>query len=483
MTLKQKAVGALFWSFSQGLGQQSVRFAISIVMARLLLPAEFGLVGMVAVFIALGELLINSGFAKALIQRKDPTHLDFCTIFYFNLAAGFACSLLLFLAAPWVAAFYHSPNLVPLTRVMSLNFIFTACGLIQCTLLTRRLDFKRQMKVTMSAGIVSGGIGIVMAYRGFGVWSIVTQNLVANVLTTILYWMFQDWRPSLIFSLNSLRSMFGYGSKLLLSRIIDTVVSNIYLVVIGRVFAAAELAFYWRADQIQQLPSTNLCQASERVMFPVFSSLQDDPPRLKRALRKALTGLAMFSLPMTVGVAVAARPFILTLLGSKWLPSVPLLQLLCVAGALYPLHFVNLSVLAAQGRSDLFLNLEIFKKAITVISVCITFRFGIRAMIYGQIAVSGISYSANIYYTAKLLAYPIIEQVGDVLPYLGAALLMGVCEFAVHWLPFTKAPAILALQIAVGVAVYALVCFTFRLKASREGLNLILEMKAKRRSL
>jgi O-antigen/teichoic acid export membrane protein len=476
VTLKDKTTAGLFWSFFQIIGQQAVRFIISIVLARLLLPREFGLMGMLTLFIALGEIFINSGFGRALIQKKDATQKDICTMFYFNIFVGFLCALLLFSAAPWIGKFYRTPVLVPLARVMSLGFIINSFGLIQSTLLTKRVEFKTQLKVNLSATLFFGGVGILMAWRGFGVWSLAVQSLGTDALIALLYWICRDWRPSAIFSWTSLKSMFGFGSKLLLSRIINTAFTNIYLVVIGRLFSASELAFYWRASQIQELPATNIGQASERVLFPVFSSLQGDPERLKRAFRKTLTGMAMVNFPIMVGLAVTAKSFVLAVLTEKWAPCIPLLRLLCVVGAFFPLQLINLSALTAFGRSDLFLRLEIIKNIVVVIAIAATFHFGVKAMIYGQIATSFICYYLNSYYSGRFFSYPLWQQVYDLLPYLGTALLMGVVVYFVQWLPLTSQWSQLGIQVATGIFTYLAICRILRLNVFQEGMEVIAGM-------
>ncbi len=476
MTLKARTTAGLFWSFFQTIGQQVVRFLISIFLARLLLPAEFGLMGMLTLFITLGEIFISSGFGKALIQKKDATHEDVCTMFYFNIFVGFLCALLLFLTAPWIGRFYRAPLLVPLARVMSLGFVVNAFGLVQSTLLTKEVEFKLQLKVNLGATLFFGGIGILMAWRGFGVWSLAVQALGTDALMCLLFWICHDWRPTAVFSFNSLKDMFGFGSKLLISRIINTVFTNIYLIVIGRLFSATELAFYWRATQLEQLPATNIGQASERVLFPVFASLQDDAARLKRAFQKAVRGMAILNFPIMLGLAVTAKPLVLTILTEKWAPCIPMLRWLCVVGALYPLQVINLSALSAQGRSDLFLRLEIIKNAIILVAIAATFHFGVLAMIQGQIICSFICYYLNCFYSGRFFAYPFGQQLYDVLPYLGASLFMGAVVYLVQWLPLAGNLAMLTAQVVTGTGVYLAVCRILRLHAFQEGLEMAVTM-------
>lgn len=460
---RNSTINSLFWSFFERIGQQGIQFVIAIILARLLIPEQFGLIAMLTIFMAVAQSFVDSGFGSALIQKQDANHLDECSIFFFNILVGFLVAVVLFLSAPWIAVFYHIPLLTPLARVLSLNLIINAFGIVHTTLLTKRIDFKAQMKVSVIATVLSGAIGVTMAYQGYGVWSLVVQSIGSNLFRTILLWFFLPWRPSWIFSWVSLRSMFSFGSKLLFSGLLDTIYNNLYLVVIGKMFSATDLGYYSRAQQTQQMPVANLSSTVGRVTFPVFSSMQDDKVRLKHGTRKALSTLAMVNFPLMIGLAVVAKPLVLVLLTDKWLPCVPYLQLLCVVGMLYPLHAINLNVLMAQGRSDLFFRLEIIKKAMIAAAVGITWRWGIAAMIYGQIATSIIAYYMNSYYTAKLLSYTITEQLIDFFPILCLALLMGCGVHFVKYIPMQSNISLLLSQISIGVVLYVLFCWFARI--------------------
>lgn len=457
-SLKHEAMHGLFWSFFERIGQQGIQFIIAIILARLLLPEQFGLIAMLTIFMAVAQSFINSGFGSALIQKQDANHLDECSIFYFNILVGFLVAGVLFLSAPWISAFYQIPLLTPLARILSLNLIINAFGIVHTTLLTKRIDFKAQMKVSVIATVLSGSIGVTMAYQGYGVWSLVAQSIGSNLFRTILLWFFLPWRPSWIFSLLSLRSMFSFGSKLLFSGLLDTIYNNLYIVVIGKMFSATSLGYYTRAQQTQQLPVDSLSSTVGRVTFPVFSSMQEDKARLKRGTRKALSTLAMLNFPLMIGLAVVAKPLVLVLLTAKWLPCVPYLQLLCVVGMLYPLHVINLNVLVAQGRSDLFFRLEIWKKILVTVAIVLTWRWGITVMIYGQIATSIVAYYINVYYTGKFLYYPVKEQLKDFFPILSLASIMGSVVFLVGYLPINNNITLLFTQVSTGIILYILLC-------------------------
>jgi len=467
-SLRSKTLHGLFWSFFERIGQQGIQFIISIILARLLLPEQFGLIAMLIIFMAIAQSFIDSGFGQALIQKQDATHIDECSIFYFNIFVGFLAAGLLCLTAPWISDFYNQPLLIPLTYALSLNLIFNAFGLVQTTLLTKYIDFKTQLKVSVIATFTSGTIGVTMALNGFGVWSLVAQSLSSNLFRTALLWFFNTWRPSLTFSFVSLRGMFAFGSKLLCAGLIATIFENIYLIVIGKMFSAADLGFYSRAQGLQQLPVMNISTTVARVTFPVFSSVQDDKARLKRGVRKALLMLAMVNFPMMIGLAVVARPLVLVLLTDKWLPCVPYLQLFCVVGMLYPLHAINLNVLNAQGRSDLNLRITVLKNFLKVLLLAITWRWGIEAILWGQIVLSLLCYFVNTYYTAILIKYSVWEQICDLSPYLGVAGIMGVGVYTLEYAITGNVAFLLAVQVATGITLFVGLCCIFRLLVFKE---------------
>jgi len=467
-SLQHKTIHALIWSFLQTASQTGLQFVIGIVLARLLFPEQFGLIGMLAIFMAVIRVFINSGFGAALIQKRNATQTDICSVFYFNILVGLVAAGLLCLVAPWIAAFYDQPILTPLTRALSLVLVINSFGMIQSSVLIRQINFKAQAKVSLISGILSGIAGITLAVLGFGVWSLVVQQVSGALLTTLSLWFLSPWRPEFIFSVNALREMFGFGSRLLFAGVLNEIFDNIYLLVIGKAYTATDLGLFTRAKTLNDLPSQTLSELVGRVTFPVFSSIQDDLARLKRGLKKALTLLVLINFPMMIGIAVVAHPLILVMLTEKWLPCVPYLQLLCVGGLLYPLHLINLNVLQAVGRSDLFLRLEIIKKILIVINIALTWRWGISAMIFGMIVISIAAYYLNSYYTGVLIEYPILEQVRDLSSYLLVAVTMGIAVYATGLMAFPNPWSLLLVQIGTGFILYIFVCRAFRLKAFME---------------
>ena len=479
--LKAKALGAAAWSTLEQLSSQGVRFVVGVVLARLLLPAEFGLLGMLAVFLTVAQVFVNCGFGSALIQKQDCSRLDESSVFFFNVLIGLVCACALWGGAPLVANFYRQPQLVLLTRLMAADVLINSFALVQTMLLTRDMDFKTQLKVSLIANLISGIGAIAMAWRGAGVLSLVAQILVGDSLRVVLLWWHLDWRPLARFSLASLRRLFPFSSRLLASGLLDAIFQNLYSMIIGRLFAPATLGFYTRARQVQQLPATNLGIIVSRVSFPLFCNLQADRPSLKAATRKTLVLIAMLSFPLMAGLACVAAPLVRVLFTDKWLPCAGLLQIFCVTGAVYPLHVIHLSVLMALGRSELFLRLEIIKKLLTLSAIALTFHFGLKALVLGEAGLSLVCYFINAQFSVKLLGYTWKEQLQDLAPYLALSAAMGLAAFSAGSLGIVSPSVLLCSQVGAGVAVYVGGCFLCRLSAFRDVWHLLQERLAARR--
>lgn len=416
MSLKHKTVSGLLWSFVDDLAKYGITFVSGIILARLLTPREYGLMGMTTVFLAISQSFINSGFQQALIRKQDCTQADFSTVFYFNLTASVVFYLLLFLVAPAIARFFDQPQLQSIIRVLGLGLMVTAFGIVQQTKLTRALDFRLQTRISLISSALSGAAGICMAYAGYGVWSLVTSSLTASFVWLVLLWLWNDWRPSLVFSLESLQRMFSFGSRLLISGLIDTIWRNGYNLVIAKYFSAAELGYYTRATSFTDFPSQHLTRVIQRVSYPVLSTLQDDVSRLKAAYRRVIQNTMLVAFALMLGIAAVAEPMVIVLLGDQWRPSIIYLRLLCFVGMFYPLHAINLNMLQVLGRSDLFLRLEIIKKVLAVPVIVIGVVLGIEAMIVAMFANTLVAYYLNSYWSGKFIGYPSQQQIGDILP-------------------------------------------------------------------
>lgn len=471
-SLKRQAVGGVIWSAVERFSVQGVQFAVMIAMARVLSPSDYGLVGMLAVFIAVAQSLVDSGFSQALIRKQGRTAVDESTVFYFNVVVGFLLYGVLCLSAPLVARFYDAPELEPLMRVVCLSVVFNSLAVVQRARLTLDIDFKTQAKASLTAAVVSGVVGIWMAYTGWGVWSIVAQQLANLGVNTLLLWVFTRWRPQWVYSWASFRELFSFGSKLMLSGLLDTLYRNVYLIVIGKAFSAEDLGYYTRAHQFSEFPSSSLTGILQRVTYPVLCKIQDDDARLASAYRRFLRVSAFLIFPLLAGLSAVAEPLILLLLKEQWLFAATLLQIICFSMMWYPIHAINLNLLQVKGRSDLFLKLEVIKKIIGVVILCATLPFGLVVMCAGQIVSSVLCLAINTHYTGKLIQVGFIRQMRDLFPVLALSLAM----WAVAWGAQTLVEPMglkLAVGVVAGAVFYIGVAWLFRFTEMREMMDIV----------
>ena len=472
-SLKKKTVHGVLWSTLERFSVQGIQFVVMIIMARMLTPNDYGLVGMLAVFIAVSQSLVDSGFSQALIRKQDRTEIDNSTVFYFNLVVGLILYGILFAAAPLIADFYNEPQLIPITRVIGLSVLFNSLVVVQRALLTIKIDFKTQAKAALTAAISSGAVGIWMASSGYGVWSIVTQQLINLGINTLLLWVLSHWRPQLIYSWKSFYELFGFGSKLLVSGLIDTIYRNIYLIVIGKVFSASDLGYYTRAHQFTDFPSSNLTGIIQRVTYPVLCSIQNEDERLANVYRRFLRISAFVIFPLMMGLAAVAEPLVLTLLKEQWLFTATLLSIICFQMMWYPIHAINLNLLQVKGRSDLFLKLEIYKKIVGVIILCITIPMGLIAMCIGGFFSSMIALIINTYYTGQLIHVGYFRQMRDLMPIFLLSISMGcIVYFTInlfHIHPIVQ----LSIGIVIGILYYVLFSLLFKFTEFKELLQLL----------
>lgn len=451
-SLKGKALKGAGWSFLDNLAGAGITFFVGLILARILSPDEFGIIGMITIFIALSNSIIDSGFSNALIRKIDSTNLDYNTVFFFNLLVSLLLYAILFFSSPLISDFFNETKLVEVTKVVGLVLIFNAFGIIQRTLLVKEVDFKTQTKVSVIASVGSGIIGITLAILGFGVWSLVMQQVSRQFLNSAFLWFFNSWRPRLEFSFLSFKEMFGFGSKLMVSGIINTLFQNIYYLVIGKFYSATDLGYYTRAEQFKTIFSRNLTVVVQRVSYPVLSSIQNEEERLVLAYRKVIKSTMLVTFLLMLGMAAVAKPMIVVLIGEKWLNAAEFLQIMCFAGMLYPLNAINLNILQVKGRSDLFLKLEIYKKMLATIPITMGIFLGIKFLLFGSIFTSVISFLLNANYSSKLIDYPVSMQVKDILPYFLVSLLIAILIWLLVLLPFDFI-IILLLQLTVGLLI------------------------------
>ena len=455
-SLKNKTVKGVAWSGIDNVVQFSVTFIVSIVLARLLSPDDYGLIGIVTIFTVVLNKLVNSGMGTAIIRKKDATDDDYNTAFLVNMGMSILLYGIIYFCSPLIADFFGREQLIPLTRVASLGLIVSGLSLVQQTRLTKRIDFKTQTKITLCASVGSGFLGIAMALLGFGVWALVAQTLSLEVIKSALLWFFNKWIPKLRFSSSSFHELFGFGWKIMVSSLIDSLWKELYQVVVGKFYSPATLGQYTRSKQFSTLFSRNLTAVIQRVTYPVLSSIQDDKSRMISAYRRIIKVTMYITATGMFFVGAISEPLLYCLIGPKWHEAALYLPLICINGSLYPLHAINLNMLQVQGRSDLFLGLEIVKKIIAIIPLSIGALIGIMPMLYTSIITGIIAYFLNSYYSGKLLGYSSWMQIKDVMPSYSVATLLAVAVYFLKYLPMSYW-LILPLQIVVGMVMICIV--------------------------
>ena len=476
MSLKKQAISSVFWTSLQQFSNQGVSFIVSLILARLLMPEEFGLIALISVFISIGKSLMDVGLNQSLIRSSNVNKEDFDTVFIFNLVGSITIYILIFLVAPLISDFYHQPLLTKIVRVYSLVIVINAFDVIQTTQLVKNLKFKTQMKISVPSLIIGGTTGITLAYNGFGVWSLVWSGIVQSATAAIQLWFWSDWRPSLNFSKEKFKEHFHFGYKLTLSSLLDTLFNNVYTILIGKFFAPAMVGFYNRADTLKQLPVTNIGSILNKVTFPLFSKVQHDDVVLKNLYKKLMQLVIYIVAPIILFMSALAEPLFRFLFTEKWLPAVPYFQILCWNGILYPIHSYNLNILKVKGRSDLFLKLEIIKKITISLMIIVSFQFGIYGLLYSSVIFSFVGFFINTYYSGRFINYKSWEQIKDIFPTI---LLATVCAVLIYFFDRNFQTFFhydfLRLMIAsfFGLIVYISISLAFKIQSLFELINII----------
>ncbi|MDR6733881.1 lipopolysaccharide biosynthesis protein [Sphingobacterium sp. 2149] len=465
---KQVATGAI-WVFMDQFGVQLVSFVVNLVLARLLMPADFGTIALFNVVINICSVLINGGMSSSLVRTQSVDERDLSTVFWFNMATTALLYLLVFIAAPWIGQFYQLPILGPIIRVYSIVLIIDSFVHVQAVLFDKKLDFKTTFKVRLPSVIVGGLAGIGFALAGMGVWSLVYSALLQNLLYTLQYWFYSEWRPTFTFDRDKFNTHFAFGIRLTLSALLNVIFNNVYSIVIGKRFSETTLGYYNRAESLKNLPINNISTALNKVTYPLFAKFSNDDQQLRHAYRRVLK-LVIFIIAPTISLMViAAEPIIRLLLGAKWLPAVPYFQLMALGALFQPIHNYNLNVLQVKGRSDLYLKLEIIKKICIVVAVVVGLRYGVYGLIWGQVAVSVASLFINTHYTARFLDYSMRQQLYDLLPSIFLSCALGC---AVWWgttlLPYELTDGMEAfLLFSSYIVAFATVCWLIQLEEYR----------------
>ncbi len=466
-SLKQKTISGLIWNFFEKLSVRLGQFVFSIILARLLTPDDFGLIAIIMFFLNISQVFIESGFSKALIQKLDRTQEDFSTVFVFNLVLSLFFYLFLFVLAPFISSFYNEPQLTSLIRVLSLILVVNALVIVQNVKLQIAVDFKKQANFNLISILSSGLVGIACAYFGFGVWSLVVQSLAFSIINLILYSVFVRWKISLHFSKTNFKQMWRYSSNLLFAGIVAVISSNICNLLIGKFYSVKSLGFYHRANSFTTIASDSVSQSIQQVTFPVLSQLQNDKDKILSSYKKMLKMSAFIIFPTMALLSSLAEPIVKVLLTDEWLPVIPLLQLMAFKRFLYPLEAVNVNMLNANGRSDLFLKMDLLTFPITILALLITLQFGVKAIVIGQVICAPIHYIINTYAPGKLFGYNVFKQLKDILPYFFATLVLYVLSYGcvqLFYSPYLK----LVCGAGVGVLGYFIVCLLMKVAELKE---------------
>lgn len=472
---KNSALKNFIWRFAERCGAQLVTFIVSIVLARILAPEDYGQIALITVFTTIMQVFVDSGLGTALIQKKDADDLDFSSVFYFNFVICLVLYVVMFVAAPFIAGFYRDSSLTPIIRVISLTIIISGVKGIQQSYVSRNMLFKRFFYSTLGGTIFSAFLGIALAYTGFGVWAIVAQQLSNTAIDTLILWLTVKWRPKRMFSWRRLKVLLSFGWKMLASSLLDTVYNNVRSLIIGKMYSSSDLAYYDQGKKFPNVIVTNINTSIDSVLLPTMASAQDDADRVKSMTRRAIKTSTYIMAPLMMGLAFCAEPIVELVLTDKWLPCVPFLRIFCITYMFYPIHTANLNAIKAMGRSDLFLRLEIVKKVVGIALLLSTMWFGVMAMAYSLLISSVLSQIINSWPNRKLLRYGYLEQLKDILPGIALAVLMGCCVNLVGLFHLTNIVTLL-IQIPLGALMYIVASALLHLESFEYMRNLIRPM-------
>ncbi len=460
----KKVFTNLLWRFAERSGAQIVKFCVELILARMLLPEDYGLIALVTVFITITNVFVDSGLGNALIQKKDADQVDFSTVFFFNLGWCLVLYSLLFFLAPHISAFFSQPEFSSVLRVLGLQIIISGVKNVQQAYVSKKFMFKKFFFATLGGTLGAAVLGIWMAYHGFGVWALVSQQLFNTTVDTIILWVTVKWRPSKEFSFTRFKVLFSYGWKLLASSLLEAVYNNIRQLIIGRVYSSGDLAYYNRGRQFPDFITSNVNSSIDSVLLPTLVSVQDKREQVKQMTRRAIKMSTYIMAPLMIGLAAIAEPMIRVVLTDKWLPAIPYLRIFCITFMFYPLHTANLNAIKALGRSDLFLKLEILKKIIGIIVLILTMRLGVLVMAYSLLFTTLTSQIINSWPNRKLLNYGYMEQVKDIIPNIALSCLMGIVVYAINLFDFSNM-LVLTVKILVGVGIYATGSILFKIES------------------
>ncbi len=478
MGTEKKILTNFIWRFAERCGSQIVTFVVSVVLARILAPSDYGTITLVTVFTTILQVFVDSGLGTALVQKKDADDLDFSSVFYFNCALCLVLYLGMFAAAPLIAKFYENTELVPIIRVISLTVVVSGLKNVQQAYVSRNMQFKRFFYSSIGGVVFSAVLGIALAKAGCGVWALVAQQLSNVAINTAILWITVKWRPKKMFSRERLKGLLSFGWKLLVSALLDTGYSNLRNLIIGKVYSTADLAYYDQGDKFPKVIVTNINTSIDSVLLPSMSSEQDDRERVKNMTRRAIKTSTYIMAPLMMGLAFCAEPVVTLVLTEKWLPCVPFLRIFCITYMFWPVHTANLNAIKAMGHSDWFLKLEIIKAAFCLAALLATVNFGVTAIAYSALFTSAASQIINAWPNKKLLGYGYLEQVRDFAPGILLAVAMGVCVYFIGCIPLPTAVT-LVIQVVSGAVIYFGASYVLKLEEFKYLLGIVKSFRKK----
>lgn len=477
--IKQVTYRALLWSFIDRGGEQIIRFAFSILMARLLLPEHFGLVGIAYVITEVARVFVQSGFGFALINKNDTNQTDECSVFYFNIAIGAFATSVIFLSAPIIGKFYNNPSLIPVIKFLALNIILGSFGSIQTVLLTKKIEFRQQTKASISATLISGIIGVILAFLNFEVWALVFQTLIRTLLHTIFLWFVHSWRPKILFSFASLKKMFGFGSRILLNSIIQIIFNNLYMIIIGKIYNPIQLGYFTRASQTQKLPLDTIWTIIGRVSFPVMSKMKDNSEKFIHVLTKASINISFLVFPSLINCTIIAPLLFRVLFGEKWNSSISMFQILCIGNIFLPMEQLKGTAILAKGHSNIHLNLQIFRYITMIVSVLFSLQYGINGMLLASGVSSYINFFLTCYYVEKKIGYKLTKQFTDIIPYILCAVFSGIAVMLAFSIKIESGMLKMIFLIFVGLVTFLTCSYAIKLEALSDNLEIFISFISK----
>lgn len=476
MSLKEQATTSVIWSAVERFSVQGIQLLLTIIIARVLMPSDYGLIAMLSIFMAIAQTFIDSGFSNALIQKKGRTDTDFSTVFYFNIVVSCIVYILMYLGAPYIADFYNEPKLDTITKILGLVIVINSFGIVQQAKLTIELNFRKQAHASLTAVIISGIISVTMAYSGFGVWALVWQSIIYNVIRIVLMWYYAKWKPLLAFSKKSFKTLFSFGSKLLGSSILHTIYVNLYTLIIGKFFAADICGLYNQAYKLSTFPSNNIASIIVRAVYPIQCSIQNEDEQFRDLFLKYIRMSCYFIFPIMVLLCVLAKPFVIVFLKDQWLPAVPLLQILCLAYMWDPVMKINGSTLTAKGHSKYFFHAEIYKKVVAFIILLVTIPFGITIMCWGLVMYAFSDMFIISLYIRKVINIRSSDQLKTIFPVILLSASMGIIVYILN--RFIQSDMLqLVAGGATGVLYYIIISYFFKFKEALFFKNMIKQYK------